>query len=409
MTSRDSDGLPWADRHSVQVFLEGVHARDHVSGLTHAFYRYPARFSPLFVRGALLAFTRPGDVVLDPFMGGATTIVEARALGRLGIGLDINALAYFVARAKTSVLTESDLRDVRRWTKTTVACLNVRRRAAPDTRWADLGYHRNIDDRQTWPLRRCLELALERLHLLDAPRQRLFVRALLLRTAQWALDCRKELPTAPQFRAQILVHLEEMVDGARAYRDAARAADRASDARGRSRVILLHRSVEGLENSQQLRGYGAPRLVLTSPPYPGVHVMYHRWQVRGRKETPAPFWIADSLDGNGLSYYTLGDRQYPDLKTYFDAVRRAFTSISKLADSDTLFVQMVAFSEPTWQLPKYLSALQAAGLTELRGTEVANTGDGRVWRTVPHRRWYADQRGPCAASKEVVLFHRRSS
>ena len=30
---------------------------------------------------------------------------------------------------------------------------------------------------------------------------------------------------------------------------------------------------------------GRVRLVLTSPPYPAVHVLYHRWQVKGRKET----------------------------------------------------------------------------------------------------------------------------
>ena len=63
-----------------------------------------------------------------------------------------------------------------------------------------------------------------------------------------------------------------------------------------------------------MRGQQAPRLVLTSPPYPGVHVLYHRWQVDGRKEAPLPFMIANKLDGAGLSYYTMGDRKYPGLK-----------------------------------------------------------------------------------------------
>jgi hypothetical protein len=39
------------------------------------------------------------------------------------------------------------------------------------------------------------------------------------------------------------------------------------------------------------------KLIVTSPPYPGVHVLYHRWHVDGRRETPAPYWIAGCNDG----------------------------------------------------------------------------------------------------------------
>lgn len=40
-----------------------------VAGLTHDFYAYPARFSPVFASTAIELFSRPGDLVLDPFMG----------------------------------------------------------------------------------------------------------------------------------------------------------------------------------------------------------------------------------------------------------------------------------------------------------------------------------------------------
>ncbi len=53
--------------------LTGVH-----SGL----YKYPARFSPNFVGAAIETFTKKDDIVLDPFVGGGTTVVEALALGR---------------------------------------------------------------------------------------------------------------------------------------------------------------------------------------------------------------------------------------------------------------------------------------------------------------------------------------
>jgi hypothetical protein len=137
--------------------------------------------------------------------------------------------------------------------------------------------------------------------------------------------------------------------------------------------------------------------------------MYHRWQVLGRKETPAPFWIADSLDGNGLSYYTFGDRHNPGLRSYFRTARTTFESIVRLADERTVFVQMLAFSDPSWQLPAYLEAMENAGLSEVRLSQLATEADGRLWRTVPNRKWYATKRGQLGAAREVVLLHRRCS
>ena len=74
-----------------QHLIEAARDQSRVKGLTHEFYRYPARFSPSFVRGAIEAFTRPGDWVMDPFAGGGTTLVEAMAMGRNALGIDISS------------------------------------------------------------------------------------------------------------------------------------------------------------------------------------------------------------------------------------------------------------------------------------------------------------------------------
>jgi len=68
-----------------------------VRGLTHSFYKYPARFSPIFASAVIQAFSEPGDLVLDPHVGGGTTIVEALAAGREAVGVDISTLAEFVS------------------------------------------------------------------------------------------------------------------------------------------------------------------------------------------------------------------------------------------------------------------------------------------------------------------------
>ncbi|UCE74376.1 MAG: site-specific DNA-methyltransferase [Methanomassiliicoccales archaeon] len=61
---------------------------------------YPARFSPAFASTAIELFSNPGDIVLDPYMGGGTTIVEAMVAGRRAIGADLNSLFKFLIKVK---------------------------------------------------------------------------------------------------------------------------------------------------------------------------------------------------------------------------------------------------------------------------------------------------------------------
>src|SRR6266851_5608421 len=83
-------------RDSLVAVRKAASDRSPITGLTHCFYRYPARFSPQFVSSAIEAFSKPGDIVLDPYMGGGTTMVEAMVRGRRPIGCDLNSLAVFV-------------------------------------------------------------------------------------------------------------------------------------------------------------------------------------------------------------------------------------------------------------------------------------------------------------------------
>lgn len=81
----------------------------------HEFYRYPARFSPSFARAAIAAFSRPSDLILDPFVGGGTTAVEALVSGRRSLVADLNPLATFVTRVKTRPLADNGAVAVQQW------------------------------------------------------------------------------------------------------------------------------------------------------------------------------------------------------------------------------------------------------------------------------------------------------
>ena len=52
--------------------------------------KYRGNWSPYIPRNIILRYSQEGDVVLDPFVGGGTTLVETKLLNRHGIGVDIN-------------------------------------------------------------------------------------------------------------------------------------------------------------------------------------------------------------------------------------------------------------------------------------------------------------------------------
>jgi DNA methylase len=396
-----SRGILRLSERAQTTLIASARDTEPVRGLTHDFYKYPGRFSPSFARAAIETFTKPGDLVLDPHVGGGTTLVEARATGREAVGVDISALAEFVARVKCTVFSEAELETLASWAARVPNAVDVYRPSAPFAEYAELGYYKHLDHPSRWRLRKGIEQALASAIRLGTPRLEAFGRCAVLRTAQWALDGRSKLTGVDEFRDGLRTIAAEMVEGAHELRAAVKAS-------GRYPLTVLNRSAAGLEDDERLDGLRAPRLVVTSPPYPGVHVLYHRWQVDGRKEAPLPFMIANKLDGAGSSYYTMGDRKYPELKTYFENIKATMSSVAALADRRTVIVQMVAFSGPEWQLPRYLKTMEEAGLKELKLPALKRERDGRLWRSVPSRRWYSDQRGETPASQEVVLIHRKA-
>src|SRR5947208_1519415 len=68
----------------------------------HAMCSYQGMFPARLVHYFIAAFTRPGDLVVDPFCGRGTAVLQSRAEGRTSIGVDLNPLAFVLSRAKAS-------------------------------------------------------------------------------------------------------------------------------------------------------------------------------------------------------------------------------------------------------------------------------------------------------------------
>ncbi len=79
------------------------------SYITHNYYTYPAKFIPQLASRLILEHSQKGDVVIDPFMGSGTTIIESLVNERIGIGTDINEIACLVAQTKTTPILSKEL------------------------------------------------------------------------------------------------------------------------------------------------------------------------------------------------------------------------------------------------------------------------------------------------------------
>jgi len=86
-----------------------------------------------------------GKVVLDPFVGSGTTLLEAVKLGARAIGVDINPVAAFASRQALSFVEEKELLEAFALLEESVG-------------WDIRQYYTTLDPETGEPIRSCQEL-----------------------------------------------------------------------------------------------------------------------------------------------------------------------------------------------------------------------------------------------------------
>jgi hypothetical protein len=218
MYESPNTGLLRLSDDAQNALIAAARTSEPVRGLTHGFYKYPARFSPIFARAAIQVFTQPGDLVLDPHVGGGTTLVEALAAGREGMGVDISTLAEFVSTVKCTIYSEAELDRLEWWSYRVARAVDIHRPSFALSDYEELGYYKHLDHPSRWRMRKAIEQSITSAKKLGTPRMESFGRCVLLRAAQWALDGRSKRATINDFRRVLTETAQEMVQGARELR-----------------------------------------------------------------------------------------------------------------------------------------------------------------------------------------------
>ena len=71
--------------------------------------KYRGNFSPFVAKNIILRYSKDGDLVLDQFVGGGTTLVECKLSNRNVIGIDINPAAVQLTKDKLNFESQYDV------------------------------------------------------------------------------------------------------------------------------------------------------------------------------------------------------------------------------------------------------------------------------------------------------------
>ncbi len=198
-------------------------------------------------------------------------------MGRQGLGIDINSLAWFVSSVKTMPLSQSDNKMLREWASSLAEHKNIIRE----------NNDFEVEEMKHIPpsLADYIRGLLRSIKILDYPRLERFARCAILRLCQRLIDGRNSLPLPLKVEEELIVEIDHMLTGLEEFVFACRNSGVLKNQIS-SRRVLLQKSTIGVETDITLSDLlKKPHLVFTSPPYPSVHVLYHRWQVAGRRET----------------------------------------------------------------------------------------------------------------------------
>ncbi len=93
--------------------------------LTHNIHRYSGKFIPQIAARAVSLLTSPGELVVDPYNGSGTTLLECAQLRRRAIGVDLNPLAVLIARVKTTPVSKTNLEGLIRKMKVVLSSIGA--------------------------------------------------------------------------------------------------------------------------------------------------------------------------------------------------------------------------------------------------------------------------------------------
>ena len=274
--------------------------------MTHAFHPYPGRFHPALPRTVLRGMFQapqkiggaptPPPQVLDPFVGGGTTLVEAMLLGLPATGNDLNPVAMMVSRERTRTRNATEAASVEEEVRRIAEAVEALRREKNPPRANPVRIHGLTPHYQPHLLAEFMQwLRLIEMLRLGPTREtlRAVFSSAVVKFSNLASDSRPEAGTPPRYPKGAVTRflVEKCQELIRAQIDLGQRLPPAPP-----RPVLLEEDAR-LLSSVETDSVG---LTLTSPPYPGTYDYHHQHRLRMD-------WL--NLDGSALLHGEVGSRR----------------------------------------------------------------------------------------------------
>jgi len=75
----------------------------------YALHKYWSKKPYNIIRDFIKRYTKPGDIVLDPFCGSGISITESIITNRKAIGIDINPIAIFITEQLLTKISSQEI------------------------------------------------------------------------------------------------------------------------------------------------------------------------------------------------------------------------------------------------------------------------------------------------------------
>lgn len=175
------------DQRPVEVAFRKMVGPLPINDLTHSLYPYPARLLRQIPRFFLHCdqLVDANCVVLDPFCGSGTVLVEAQSAGLRSLGIDCNPFAQLLSRVKTTRLPR----------RTVIAAATSILRRGKLLRTADIPDVVNVDLWYTSPIKQALGRL--RRAILEASQPKSILRLMLVCFAAVVNRCSLRDPRIP--------------------------------------------------------------------------------------------------------------------------------------------------------------------------------------------------------------------
>jgi DNA modification methylase len=348
---------------------EAIFNNKIIKKLTHDFFPYPARFPPSIPEYFIKNMHKTEKRILDPFCGGGTVQVECSILGKECVGIDLNKLGIFLAEVKTTTIAKDRLEKAYNDIKIKFA-KEKKPSYASDSIFSekDVNYIPTNMRIEIKTLKKIIDSFPDKI--------RNFYLVCLISVCNDVLSNRKGI-----------VHKEIMPLFCKKSEYMIKSMEQYSKLKKTDVISLCGDCREELKKYPD----GYFDMVITSPPYPDVHIEYSNLMLEGRRGSKLLYNLMDYKEVRSSSDYRMNNG-----KKYFDLMDSCLSQITRVLRNGKKAIFIIGFKRKTYKT-RFIKLCKDHNLKLIKS----------YTRAIPNRKWYnslPEKKGKGIPLELVLVF-----